>query len=91
MCVCYLAGAFFMCSPTKVALVMPIKVLASEITDRRCCVVTALDTPYVPFPTMSVRVSFRPVARDNCCSKDSWENRGRQMKQGPRKYRCVVR
>ncbi|KAA8584625.1 hypothetical protein FQN60_008410, partial [Etheostoma spectabile] len=56
-----------------VALVMPIRVLASEITDSRCCVVTALETPYVPFPTMSVRVSFRPVARDNCCSKDSWE------------------
>lgn len=71
VCVCYLAGAFFMCSPTKVALVMPISVLASDITDRRCCVVTALETPYVPFPTMSLRVSFRPVARDNCRSKDS--------------------
>lgn len=52
---------------------MPISVLAKEMTDRRCCVVTALDTPYVPFPTMSIRVSFRPVARDSCRSKDSWE------------------
>lgn len=72
-----------MCSPTKVALVMPIRVLASEITDRRCCVVTALDTPYVPFPTMSDRLSLRPVARDSCCSRDSWEmNRGRQNEPG---------
>lgn len=61
----YLAGAFFMCSPTNVALVMPMRVLAREMTDRRCWVVTALDTPYVPFPTISDRASFRPVARDN--------------------------
>lgn len=70
-CIYYLAGAFFICSPTKVALVMPISVLAREMTDRRCCVVTALDTPYVPLPTMSDKVSLRPVARDNCRSKDS--------------------
>lgn len=67
-----------MCSPTKVALVIPIRVLASEITDKRCWVVTALDTPYVPFPTMSCRVSFSPVARDNFRSKDSWKTRGRK-------------
>lgn len=54
-----------MCSPTNVALVMPIRVLASEMTDRRCCVVTALDRPYAPLPTISDRVSFLPVARDN--------------------------
>lgn len=74
--VLYLAGAFFMCSPTKVALVIPIRVLASEMTDRRCCVVTALDTPYVPFPTMSDSASFRPVAMDNCRSRDSWGTEG---------------
>lgn len=42
---CYLLGPFFMWSPMKVALVMLISVLASEMTDSRCCVVTARDTP----------------------------------------------
>lgn len=78
----YLAGAFFMCSPTKVALVMPISVLASEMTDRRCCVVTALDTPYVPLPTMSFRVSLTPAARDSCRSNDSWQQRRRAQNTG---------
>lgn len=64
-CFAHLTGAFFMCSPTNEALVMPIKVLAREMAERRCCVVTALETPYVPFPTMSDKESFRPVARDN--------------------------
>lgn len=74
-----------MCSPTKVALVMPISVLASEMTDRRCCVVTALETPYVPLPTMSLRVSFRPAARDNCRSSDSWKKKETGQNHGMRR------